>query len=250
MKKIIIINGKGGVGKDTLCDFAAYHFPVMNISSITPIKELARECGWKGTKTEKDRKFLSDLKTLVVDFNDLPNLILLERTEFFLTSSKKEIMFVHIRESSEIEKYKQSVKDTFDFDCETLLVKRSAIEQSLGNASDDNVEDYNYDYVYFNEKSLEKAEDDFIGFIKEAIMGGNFVTRLAVETPKGFLIATPTEDKEYPGIKIELVDKDGKSTLLSLVEHNGTTGELRNVFWSMDDNVDEPFGMINFTKGE
>ena len=41
-KIVIIINGRGGVGKDTLCDFAAKHYKVENISSITPIKDLAK----------------------------------------------------------------------------------------------------------------------------------------------------------------------------------------------------------------
>ena len=42
MKKVaIVINGGGGVGKDTLCDLAAKHFKTINISTIDPIKELA-----------------------------------------------------------------------------------------------------------------------------------------------------------------------------------------------------------------
>ena len=45
-KAVIVINGAGGVGKDTLCDLAAKHFNVYNVSSITPIKEIASLCGW------------------------------------------------------------------------------------------------------------------------------------------------------------------------------------------------------------
>ena len=41
MKLTIVINGMGGVGKDTLCRFAAERYKTENISSITPIKELA-----------------------------------------------------------------------------------------------------------------------------------------------------------------------------------------------------------------
>ena len=48
MKLTIVINGKGGVGKDTLCRFAAERYKTRNISSITPIKELAAACGWQG----------------------------------------------------------------------------------------------------------------------------------------------------------------------------------------------------------
>jgi Lrp/AsnC family leucine-responsive transcriptional regulator len=44
MKKlVVVINGAGGVGKDTLCSFAAQEYKVRNISSVDPIKELAKE---------------------------------------------------------------------------------------------------------------------------------------------------------------------------------------------------------------
>ena len=46
MKKLaIVINGAGGVGKDTLCDFAAKHYKTLNVSTITPIKEIAADYG-------------------------------------------------------------------------------------------------------------------------------------------------------------------------------------------------------------
>ena len=52
-KVTIVINGAGGVGKDTLCDLAAKHFRVRNISTITPIKELAAMAEWDGRKDDK-----------------------------------------------------------------------------------------------------------------------------------------------------------------------------------------------------
>ena len=73
MKKIvIIINGNGGAGKDTLCDFAGEVYDTMNISAITPIKEIAKANGWNGEKDAKSRKFLADLKQIFVEYNDLP----------------------------------------------------------------------------------------------------------------------------------------------------------------------------------
>jgi guanylate kinase len=41
----IVMNGKGGVGKDTLC-LSLSSRRVRNISSITPIKEIAANYGW------------------------------------------------------------------------------------------------------------------------------------------------------------------------------------------------------------
>ena len=63
-KTVIIINGSGGVGKDTLCEFAMKKYRCMNTSAITPVKEMAAMAGWRGEKTDAARKFLSDLKQL------------------------------------------------------------------------------------------------------------------------------------------------------------------------------------------
>ena len=105
MEKIaIVINGAGGVGKDTLCELCANHFKVMNISSITPIKEIAKTVGWQGEKTDKARKFLADMKKLLVEYNDYPTAWAKEKYTEFL-KSEYEILFVHIREPEEISKF-------------------------------------------------------------------------------------------------------------------------------------------------
>ena len=61
-KQVFIINGSGGVGKDTFVELVSENFllPVMNFSSVDKVKEVARIIGWTGGKSEKDRKFLSD----------------------------------------------------------------------------------------------------------------------------------------------------------------------------------------------
>ncbi len=167
MKKLaIVINGAGGVGKDTLCDFAAAHFKVMNISSITPIKELARMCGWSGQKDDKSRKFLSDLKLLTVEYNDFPTVWAKEKYEEFLKSDD-EIFFVHIREPREIEKF---VKAT-DGEAKTLLVLggERMKKSHYGNVSDDEVENYKYDLYFVNDKPFAEAESEFILLLKEII---------------------------------------------------------------------------------
>ena len=48
-KQVFIINGSGGVGKDTVCSAAAQSWKVQNISSITPILQVAKAAGWGGT---------------------------------------------------------------------------------------------------------------------------------------------------------------------------------------------------------
>ena len=162
-KTVIVINGAGGVGKDTLCEFAEKHFKVMNISSITPIKEIAKMCGWNGEKTDKARKFLSDLKALSIEYNDFPTLWAKEKYSEFLASDN-EIMFVHIREGEEIAKFVKATGGK----AKTLLVRggERMTKSNYGNASDDGVENYPYDYYFLNDKSLEEAEKAFIEFLK------------------------------------------------------------------------------------
>ncbi len=167
MKKlVIVINGMGGVGKDTLCDFAAERFSVKNISSITPIKNIATECGWDGQKDDKSRKFLSDLKRLCVEYNDYPTRWAYAEYEKFL-STDEQIMFVHIREPEEIEKF---VGITGGI-AKTLLVRGGDRMQKscYGNASDDGVENYVYDRYFVNDGTLEEAKDGFCKLLSDML---------------------------------------------------------------------------------
>lgn len=165
-KTAIVINGAGGVGKDTLCDIAAKHFKVLNVSSITPIKEIAKICGWGGEKDDKARKFLSDLKLCTVSYNDYPTVWLSEKYRLFLESDD-EIMFVHIREPEEIAKFVSATGGA----AKTLLVRggERTSRAAYGNISDDGVENYSYDYYFMNDKSLEEAERGFKDLISNIL---------------------------------------------------------------------------------
>ncbi len=162
-KKLLIINGAGGVGKDTLCDLGAKHFKVYNTSTIIPIKDIARQCGWDGSKDNKSRKFLSDLKKLCVEYNDYPTAWALERYKEFLLSDN-DIMFLHIREPEEIEKFVRATGG----EAKTLLIRGGdrMKKSSYGNASDDCVENYTYDYYFVNDKTLDVAEREFAEFLR------------------------------------------------------------------------------------
>ncbi len=164
MKKLaIVINGAGGVGKDTLCDIAAKHYKAKNISSVTPIKEIATMCGWDGRKDAKSRKFLSDLKKLSAEYNDFPTIWALEEYHAFLESDF-EILFVHIREGEEIRKF----VDGTDGHARTLLIRGGTRTHTAryGNRSDDDVEDYPYDYYYTNDLPLSETECAFCKLLR------------------------------------------------------------------------------------
>ena len=170
MKKIaMVINGAGGVGKDTLCDLADKHFGVMNISTITPIKEIAALCGWDGRKDARSRKLLSDFKRLCVEYNDFPTNWALERYHKFLADDSLDILFVHIREAEEIKKFVDATGGA----AKTLLVRGGdrMKKSSYGNVSDDEVENYSYDYYFTNDKPLEETEILFKEFLASVLEG-------------------------------------------------------------------------------
>lgn len=167
-KFVFVINGPGGVGKDTLCAMAAKHFKVKNVSSITPIKEVATLCGWGGEKTDRARKFLADLKALTVAYNDYPTRWIVKEYEDFL-AGEEEIMFVHIREGAEIRKFVEATEGR----ALTLLVRGGHRFHhrggAYGNSADDDVEKYRYDYVFYNDHPLSETERVFVSFLSRVM---------------------------------------------------------------------------------
>ena len=161
-KLVIVINGSGGVGKDTLCELASKHFRVYNVSSITPIKEIASRCGWNGAKDDRSRRFLSDLKALLVGYNNYPTIWAKERFLEFMDSDDQ-IMFLHIREPEEIAKFVEATGGV----ARTLLIRGGdrMTKAHYGNRSDDEVENYNYDLYFTNDKTLPEAEVEFCNML-------------------------------------------------------------------------------------
>ena len=158
-KQIIIINGTGGSGKDTFVEFCMKYDNVMNFSSIDKVKEIATMIGWNGKKTDKDRKFLSDLKRLTTEYNDMAFNSMIDAVDKF-NNSDNNILFIHIREPKEI----QRAVDYFG--AKTLLVKRVGLDNIDTNYSDANVDNYTYDYLIEN-NTLEGLEETAKMFINQ-----------------------------------------------------------------------------------
>ena len=165
-KLVMVINGRGGVGKDALCEALKTQFKVINKSSVDPIKEIAARYGWKGEKTPQARKFLADLKQVFVEYNDLPTAYLLEQYKMFMESDA-EIFCVHIREASEITKFTAQIPSK----CITMLIRRPDPNgiAPYGNAADDQVENYAYDYVFDNVLPLEESGAAFCSLIRSVM---------------------------------------------------------------------------------
>lgn len=170
-KVVIVINGQGGSGKDTVCKIIAKRFNVMNISTVDPIKDIAAYAGWTGEKTDAARKMLADLKQVFITYNDLPlNYVLKKQREFL--DSAAEIMFVHCRESEEIKK----IVDNSLLKAVTLLIRRhdnafTHKYKTFGNHADDDVEQYDYDFVYDgNNETIDDLEKDFNKFFDTVML--------------------------------------------------------------------------------
>ncbi len=165
-KLALVINGRGGVGKDTLCEAASAAYRVLNISSITPIKELAAQCGWGGEKSDEARRFLAELKAATIRYNDYPTRWVMEQYHAFLLG-EDELLFVHIREGEEIKKFIEATGG----EAKALLIRadRRMEKHTYGNASDDLVENYPYDYYFDNDDAPETSAAAFIDFLAELL---------------------------------------------------------------------------------
>lgn len=154
-------------GKDTFVElvnlnFKSYYTSVMNYSSVDKVKEVAKLVGWDGrSKTEKDRKFLSDLKLLCTEYNDMPFNYMKEKVEDFYNNAYRRMLFLHIREPEEIERAKNA------FDAKTILVRRDSIEHITSNMADKNVYNYDYDIAINNDGTMQDLEDIAIKFIED-----------------------------------------------------------------------------------
>lgn len=160
-KQVFIINGSAGVGKDTFISYiSTTDVALINYSSIDKVKEIAKAVGWLGKKTEKDRKFLSDLKQLCTFYNDMPFNDLKEKVERFQEDATA-ILFLHIREPEEIERAKKA------FNAKTVLVKRDSVRQIVSNSSDKRVLEYQYDITIDNNGSLRELEEKAFRFAND-----------------------------------------------------------------------------------
>lgn len=159
--KVVIINGKAGTGKDTfvtMCKDVLGANWVLNISTVDFVKGVATFCGWDGTKTPANRKFLSDLKDLLTEWDDIPLKRVCQEIKtwqhLWIASGEydKAIIFIHCREPKEIKKLCDELST---YNPITLLIRRDAAEcVEQVNHADNEVLNYEYDYIIPNNGPL------------------------------------------------------------------------------------------------
>lgn len=163
-KYIFITNGMARSGKDTFAALMNEFVPTKKYSSIDYIKEIAKLCDWDGRKDEKSRKFLSDLKVLTSQYNDLPFKKIQEEIEKFNNDDVHKILLIDIREPREIEKLCKMNKSI-----RTILIKRNAVKNITSNMADAGVFNYDYDFVIENNSSISDLKKKVADFLTENI---------------------------------------------------------------------------------
>lgn len=160
-KMIFVVNGKPRAGKDTFAQILNEYMDVYKYSSVTKVKEIAKQCGWTGAKEEKDRKFLHELKMLTSAYSDMSyNDVMEEIDKFKKGELDADIFVVDVREPEEIDRL---VKATKAF---TIFIENDRVPSITSNSADANVENYKYDFVIQNNGTLEDFEGNIKLFIE------------------------------------------------------------------------------------
>lgn len=151
-------------GKDTFAKYLNEIIPTLKYSSIDKVKEIAELCGWDGGKSEKDRKFLSDLKLLTSNYSDMAFNSVKKEVNNFLSDNLHKVLLIDIREPDEIERAKN------EFNAKTILIENNNIDIINSNMADSNVFDYAYDYIIENNETLDEFKENVMCFAKEVIL--------------------------------------------------------------------------------
>lgn len=166
MKKIFVQNSVGGSGKDTWASLLNKYIPTYKYSIVDLPKEAAKVLGWDGGKTEKDRKFLSDVMDLSTEYNDAPfKDVLSIVTDFKNNLLENEVLIIDMRDPKDI------ARAVGIFGAETILIRNPNVRKIESNHADRDVENYEYDYIIENDGTLEQLERVAKLFICDVICG-------------------------------------------------------------------------------
>lgn len=175
MVKVVVVNGRPGAGKSEFERLCAEKCSIFNrvegfvpgnylwidiTSTIDFVKEVALFCGWDGVKTLENRRFLSDLKDLLVNWDDVPYKMIVNHIQK-LPTIQDWIVFVDCREPSEIQKLKERLNAT------TVLIRRESVESNeVSNHADADVFYYDYDLTIYNNSDIIHLENEAKKFIE------------------------------------------------------------------------------------
>ena len=169
--QIFILNGAAGSGKDTFAQMCNLYIPTYHYYIVSSVKEVAEQLGCNvQDKTEKTRKFLSDLFDLSMEYNNYPLYRVEKIIADFLrdTDSKNAIAFIDVRNPTDIKR----LVDKYDF--KTVLVRNDNVKKIESNHADKNVSDYQYDYYIDNNGTLSQLREQANDFVLDYLFKTNY----------------------------------------------------------------------------
>lgn len=168
-KRIVIINGGAGVGKDTFCRLCGKYVSATTVSTVDPIKGIFSLCGIPYNKFDKDRKALSDMKDILDRYDYTHTYIGTYVNTFLNTESIRQVLFVHMRDPADIQWLCYLHPDKVI----TLLIRRTDVPRVTNNHADLNVEDFQYDWIIDNDlmedPSLPELDRKAYYFVSRAV---------------------------------------------------------------------------------
>ena len=173
MVKVVVVNGMPESGKTTAQEICREILKTLNWncvikSSVEWVKEIATFAGWDGVKDDKSRKFLSDLKAALTEWDDAVLKHLVNEVDYYHYTGDNYVIFIDIREPYEIEKAKEA------FNASTLIVRRPQVEcNHYNNSSDMGVFNYKYDYTIWNDKDKKALEAECAFFLGQLMADNN-----------------------------------------------------------------------------
>ena len=167
LKKVFILNGVGTSGKGELVSRLGKYILVYGYSIVDLPKQAAKVLGWDGSKSEKDRKFLSDIMDLSEEYNDAPfKNVLSIVTDFKNNLIETEVLMIDMRDPKDIARAVET------FGAETILIDNPNVRKIESNHADANVKNYEYDYIIENDGTLEQLDKVAKIFCCDVIYGG------------------------------------------------------------------------------
>ena len=167
---IYVINGRPESGKSTFAQdvikIVTSKFGI-ELSTVDLVKKIALDLGWNGEKTLKDRKFLSDLKDLLTEWDDIPVKNVKKSVDRFLwelrywdIDTSQVAIFINCREPQEIKRLCE------ELGAKSILVRRDETEDiEVSNHADEQVFEYNYDIEIVNNGTLEDLAFKALEFV-------------------------------------------------------------------------------------
>lgn len=160
-----VVVGNPCGGKDTFVNFVkSYYEDTLNFSSVDYIKWLShKHLGIDVNKKDRKlRKFLSDFKNILTEYNDFPY----QQCKLAIeTLEENQVLFLHIREKEEIEKVKR------DFPQTKVIYVNNGSSEVYGNDSDDKMNEIEPDIIIHNDSTLAELSKTAKWFTQTYILG-------------------------------------------------------------------------------